>query len=61
MTALQQQVVKAARKKLEKKSWFRGVCLDNLPDDEYIRRHGFDNAVTDVVVETQLWDDPDCI
>lgn len=57
-TQKQQAVIEAAAAKLKKNSWFRGVCLDNLPSDEEIDREGFEEAVEALVLDTAFWDGP---
>lgn len=58
MTELQGKVIEAARRKIENKSWFQGVCLDELKNlnDVMIEEIGFDNAVEIVVSDTMAWD-----
>lgn len=58
MTELQNKVFELALKKLEKESWFKGVCMDKFPTDESICKHGIESAVDDVWFETAYWDSP---
>lgn len=58
MTELQEQVKERARLLLQDEPWFRGVCLDNFPTDEDIRRDGVDEHAQQVALETAMWDDP---
>jgi len=55
VTKLQEEAVEAAALRLKNKKWFRGVCLDNLPDDEEIERD-FNAAVDKIIMETQMWE-----
>lgn len=53
----QEKVFAAALKKLQKKSWFKGICLDNFPSESYCQE-SFEAAVSSVVYKTSMWDDP---
>jgi len=56
MTEKQQEVVHAAKVRLQDKPWFRGVCIDALPhDDEIIK--DFDGCVQSLVLDTMYWED----
>jgi len=59
MTPLQQEVVNRARERLKDKTWFRGLCLDGLWEDEDIQRDGVEAAATALAMETAMWDAPD--
>ena len=54
----QAAVFAEAKRRLEKRSWFRGVCLDNFPDEEECILN-FEESVGEVAHETSFWDDPD--
>lgn len=56
MTELQNKVFELALKKLEKESWFKGVCMDNFPSDFEIERDGIKHAVDSVWFEAAYWD-----
>ena len=58
LTELQQRVFDEAKSQLEDEPWFKGICMDNFPEDVEISEN-FDDAVTGVVLETSMWDDPD--
>lgn len=58
LSSLQQQVFDLAKEKLMKESWYRGVCMDNFPNDLNIERDGIESAVYDVWFETAYWDSP---
>lgn len=53
----QQKVFDSARQKLKDKKWFRGICLDNFPDEQDCKDN-FDDCVAQVCFETEMWDDP---
>jgi hypothetical protein len=57
-TTLQQQVFEAAKVRLQGEPWYKGVCCDDFPTDHEIADN-FDGAVSAVVSETAMWDDPD--
>lgn len=57
LTPLQQKVFDAVKEWGSTKPWFRGVCMDNFPEDDEIESN-FDDAVTGVCFETAMWDDP---
>jgi uncharacterized protein YlaI len=56
LTDLQQQVFDSAKKRLENKPWYRGVCMDCFPTDGEIMRHGVDECADRVIMETEQWD-----
>jgi hypothetical protein len=56
LSPLQQKVFDAVIAWGQSKSWFRGVCMDNFPDDVEIQAD-FDEAVSAVCFETAMWDD----
>lgn len=58
MTTLQKKVVETAKEKLRNEPWFRGVCLDSLPNDHGIQRDGVDEVAGQLVCDTLLWDGP---
>ena len=51
LTSSQISVLTAARKTLQTKSWYKGVCMDNFPDD-YACVTDFENSVLSVIFET---------
>lgn len=55
LTPKQRKVFEAAKARLEKESWFRGVCCDRFPSDQEIDKD-FNEAVTHVIMETEWWD-----
>jgi len=58
-TELQNKACEAAKARLKKYPWYKGVCLDTLPrTDEAILEKGFDNVVDDLVYDTAYWDSP---
>lgn len=56
-TKLQKSVVKSAANRMKHKSWFRGVCLDKLPEDEAIKKN-YKEAVNTLIYDTEYWDAP---
>jgi hypothetical protein len=60
LTSLQQKVFDEAKRQLQHEPWFKGICMDNFPTDEAIADN-FADAVSDVVLETFMWDDPDFV
>jgi len=58
LTEKQKEIFELARAKLEKKPWFKGVCLDDFPTDDEIEILGKEECVSIVVDETTLWDAP---
>jgi hypothetical protein len=54
-TPKQQRVFDTAKARLEKESWYNGVCCDNFPTDQEIDED-FEGAVVSVVMETERWD-----
>jgi len=61
MKELQNQIIRAAEKRLQKYAWFDGVCLDELPgeyDLEQAMQQGKSfAAIVDVLVaDTIYWD-----
>lgn len=58
LTELQNKVFNEVLERLEDEPWFKGVCMDNFPEDDYIRDN-FEDAVAEVETETAMWDDPD--
>jgi len=57
LTKLQQKVFDEVEKNLKQYSWFSGVCIDNFPTDERIKKD-FEECVDDVMMETAYWDAP---
>lgn len=57
-TEKQKKVIEAVKAWGADKKWFRGVCTDNMPEDLAIDED-FDEAVTQVCMETAYWDAPD--
>jgi hypothetical protein len=57
MTELQDKVFNAAKKRLEKFNWYKGICLNDFPNDSDIKED-FEDAVTQVMMETAYWDAP---
>ncbi len=57
MTDSQKMVFEQARKKLEKKPWYSGVCCDNYPSDKECTENPSD-AVASVIMETMMCDAP---
>lgn len=60
ITKLQQKVIDAVKVRLEKYSWFKGVCLDRLPNDIDIE-FDFEDAVDMVAMDTEYWDNPNLL
>jgi len=59
MTDKQKEVARRAKRCLEHKHWFNGVCTDLFIDeltDAYIDRIGMDEAVKRVIFDTEYWD-----
>ena len=58
MTELQTKVLERAKREMEKKAWFRGVCMDSFKwmDDHKINEMGFKAAVDELVYDTMSWD-----
>jgi hypothetical protein len=59
LTDLQKQACALARKQIEGKPWFRGLCLDNMPTDEEIACMGLHEAATSIAFQTAYWDADD--
>lgn len=58
LTESQQKVFNAAKKRLARKPWYRGVCCDDFPSDKECRENPED-AITAVEMQTALFDAPD--
>jgi hypothetical protein len=58
LTVTQRRVFNEAKSKLENRPWYVGVCMDNFPSDEQILLVGFKMAVSRVILETAMLDDP---
>ena len=56
LTELQEKVFQEAKKRLQDKEWFQGVCMDCFPSDKEIQEN-FEDAVQAVVCETSYWDE----
>lgn len=62
LTDLQKEVFEEAKRRLEHKSWYRGICTDlfkpqeDFGSDEKIREAGFETAVLAVCDDTAYWD-----
>ena len=56
LSELQRKVFDAVIVWGDTKPWFRGVCMNNFPTDDYIKDN-FDGAVSGVCLETAMWDD----
>lgn len=54
----QQEVVKRAKEILKDEPWFKGICLDHLPDDWDIERDGVEAVAQQLVLDTSYWDGP---
>ena len=59
LTELQKQACALARLQIEGKSWFRGLCLDNMPTDSEIFSMGLEDAATSIAFQTAYWDADD--
>ncbi len=59
LTQLQRQACALARKQIEGKPWFRGLCSDNMPTDEEIADMGLEDAATLIAFQTAYWDADD--
>jgi len=57
LTKAQKDVMEKVRENLQDRPWFSGVCCDNFPTDK-VCRENFDEAVTQVEMETAYWDAP---
>jgi hypothetical protein len=53
----QEAVLARAEEILKDKPWFRGICLDNFPDERDIEN--IEDAAFSVALETAMWDDHD--
>ena len=60
LSKLQEGLLREAREKLKGEPWFRGVCIDEFPTDEAIRRDR-EAALSDVIMTTQWHDAPDMV
>lgn len=58
LTPVQEEFLKKVKEKGEKYCWWRGVCLDNFPDDKDILADP-EGSLDGVLFETAMWDDPD--
>lgn len=56
LTDLQTKVFNEAKRRMQDKLWFSGVCMDNFPSHADIERDGFLASVDAVVMETEMWD-----
>ena len=59
LTELQKKACALARKQIEGKPWFRGLCLDNIPTDKEIADMGLEDAATSIAFQTAYWDADD--
>ena len=59
LTDLQKQACALARKQIDGKPWFRGLCLENMPTDEEIAGMGLHEAATSIAFQTAYWDADD--
>lgn len=57
LTALQKKVVEVAVERLSGEWWYSGVSVDDIPSDFEIEAD-FEGAVTQVMLETAYWDQP---
>lgn len=59
-TNLQNWVVRKAQRKLKKRPWYNGVCVDllstTLSTDAKIKERGIGNAIKDIYFDTAFWD-----
>lgn len=53
----QTKVFKEAKKRLSKYNWFKGVCLDNFPEENDCANN-FIDCVNSVILETEMYDNP---
>ena len=58
LTPKQQAVANSAKKRLQDKPWFKGVCIDDFPSDQEID-DDFEGCVSQVELQTAMWDAPD--
>jgi hypothetical protein len=56
LTEKQQRLIKRVKDELKDEPWFKGVCLDNLPEDLDIDRDGEEPWVTQLIMDTFYWD-----
>ncbi len=56
----QKRVFEEAKRRLQSEPWYKGVCIDNLPDEDYCIEN-FEDAVSMLEFDTALWDDPSMI
>lgn len=52
----QEAVFARAKEILEQKPWFKGVCMDNFPEECDIEN--IEDEATGIAFETAMWDDP---
>lgn len=57
-TQKQRQAIKLARDRLKNKLWYRGVCVDKLPqtDQEIDALGGIEEVADMLVADTEHWD-----
>ena len=58
LTPKQQELIDKVKNELKDQPWFNGVCLDNLPTDSEITRDGEKTWITQLILDTTYWDDP---
>ena len=58
LTDAQRKVYEEAKKRLQTKDWFCGVCLDDFPTDKMCIED-FEGSVVQVELGTAYWDAPD--
>ena len=57
LTELQEKVCDLARKQIEDKPWFQGICLDDIPSDKEILTMGLEESADQIALQTAYWDD----
>ena len=58
LTPLQEQVKARALELVKNEPWFKGLCMDNFPEDHEITRDGIEEHAQQIVCDTAFWDDP---
>jgi len=51
----QEKVFLEAKIFIQNEPWYRGVCLDAMPSEEYCKNHS-SQAIANLIAETFYWD-----
>lgn len=53
-----EKVVEEAKRRIRGESWFKGVCVNHIPNEQDCEDN-FEHCVNQVILETEMWDNPD--